>query len=124
MNVMNFKRYYEIVCRAYKDVNDGCLNCPLCQYCTLHVPGLDVSRVTSELVKIVTNIVENGLISRQQLFLEQYPNAEMTPDGSLVIPPCVIDPSQRQTSICTNEGCEICGKKFWAELIVKPIGSE
>lgn len=124
MDVMTFKRYYEMVCNVYK--ND-CLNCPVCRYCNILDKELYIRSLTPEIVTVVKNIVENDIISRQQLFLEQYPNAEMTPDGVLVIAPCVIEPSQRQSSICikhhssvcTNRECEICREQYWGQLMIK-----
>lgn len=118
MEVMEFKRKYEMICKAYKG---DCAMCPLSNYCNMLDEDLYISKVSPELIRIVNNVADELLISRQELFLEQYPNTERTLDGVIIISPCVIDPTRHNSTLCLERNCKACREQFWDELTIRTV---
>lgn len=59
---------------------------------------------------------EHPAKTRQSVFLEQYPEAELTQDGFISICPVVVSAAYRiENGICANpsEKCDDCRRKFW-----------
>ena len=59
---------------------------------------------------------EHPAKTRQSVFLEQYPEAELTQDGVISICPVVVSAAYRiENGICAkpSEKCDDCRRKFW-----------
>ena len=59
---------------------------------------------------------EHPVKTRQSVFLEQFPEVELTQDGVITICPFVISATHRgRDGNCTNcsDSCPECRKKFW-----------
>ena len=54
--------------------------------------------------------------TRQDLFLEQWPNADTMEDGTLIFSPCSVDRSCR-SSLCNNGKCRDCRREFWGKAV-------
>lgn len=54
--------------------------------------------------------------TRQDLFLEQWPNADTMEDGTLNFSPCSVDRSYR-SSLCNNGKCRDCRREFWGKAV-------
>lgn len=59
--------------------------------------------------------------TRQQLFLEQYPDAQVDIDDILCVCPAVISPSYRnEFGTCASPArpqCSVCRRKFWTKVV-------
>lgn len=58
--------------------------------------------------------------TRQDLFLEQWPEAMIESDGVIAICPTALDKSYGKTHcthILTKEGCDSCRSKFWGKAV-------
>lgn len=53
--------------------------------------------------------------TRQDVFLEQWPNAPILHDGYLGIKPCSLDEEKGKN--CGVIGCMHCRRKFWGEVV-------
>lgn len=54
--------------------------------------------------------------TRQDVFLEQWPNAKIIPDtNTLDVYPCVIEPTMQNTGRCVNQSCVDCRREFWSQ---------
>lgn len=58
--------------------------------------------------------------TRQDVFLEQWPEAMIESDGVIAICPAALDKSYSKTHcthILTKEGCASCRSKFWGKVV-------
>lgn len=58
--------------------------------------------------------------TRQDVFLEQWPEAMIESDGVIAICPTALDKSYGKTHcthILTKEGCDSCRSKFWGKAV-------
>ena len=56
--------------------------------------------------------------TRQDAFLEQWPNAEFDKQGILLIDPCDLDSTRREKDRdCYNENCYECRREFWMQEV-------
>lgn len=56
--------------------------------------------------------------TRQDVFLEQWPNAKIIPDtNTLDVYPCVIEPTMQNTGWCVNQRCVDCRREFWSQEV-------
>ena len=75
-------------------------------------------------VKVVEIIerwsVQHPRRTRQDVFLEQWPNAYVNEDGLLVIGPCVLDETQKKKNRrcgTAKENCYQCRKEYWMQEV-------
>ena len=100
----------------------NCKKCPLSNY--ENNSGLGCSRFvkthTDKANEIILKwIKEHPVKTRQDKFLEMFPNAQISSDGVIEIMPCAIEKNKHITSnsSCTVahgfNNCDECRKKFW-----------
>jgi hypothetical protein len=80
------------------------------------VPDLDVDITynSEKAVKIVEEwSAAHPRKTRQSVFLEQYPQADIDNNGLLVLCPKRISADVRATTNCMRGRCDDCRRKFW-----------
>lgn len=61
---------------------------------------------------------ENPIKTRQSVFMEQWPNAEIDCQGVIVIDPCDIDKTARgKSGNCYHDDCDECRLAFWTQEV-------
>lgn len=61
---------------------------------------------------------ENPIKTRQSLFLEQWPNAELDCQGVIAIDPCDVDKTMHgKDGDCYNGNCDECRLAFWEQEV-------
>ena len=86
-----------------------------------YVPSLD--NTTEKNISDVVNVIEtwsenNPIRTRQSVFLEQWPNAEIDCQGVIKISPCALDKTMHGPSWdCYNIDCDDCRLKFWTQAV-------
>ena len=86
-----------------------------------YVPALD--NTTEQNISDVVNVIEtwsenNPIRTRQSVFLEQWPNAEIDCQGVIKIDPCDLDKTMHELSgYCYNIDCDDCRLKFWTQAV-------
>ena len=85
------------------------------------VPGLDIDITynTEKVVKIVEEwSAAHPRKTRQDAFLEQYPNALLDKDGVLRICPFLVggDVPEKYRCICLTD-CNACRREFWMQEV-------
>ena len=77
-------------------------------------------------IKVTLSIVEKWSKehqhkTRQSMFMEQYPEAELTKDGGISICPIAVSAAYRnKTGGCaspTRPRCEVCLREFWMQEV-------
>ena len=54
--------------------------------------------------------------TRQSVFLEQWPNAEIDCQGVIAIDPCDVDKTRRgKSGNCYHDDCDECRREFWTK---------
>lgn len=86
-----------------------------------YVPSLDntTEQNISDVINIIKTWSENNPIrTRQDVFLEQWPNVELDCKGVIGIDPCDLDKTMHgKDNDCYNGGCEDCRRKFWTQEV-------
>ena len=112
MDALEFIRERNRMCQSF---GDGCKNCPANKdrFCIAF-------NVDEEIVPIVEKwSKENPRKTRQDVFLEQWPNAQCI-DGILVFCPRSISAAHRDSNgACKNPErlCEDCRREFWMQEV-------
>lgn len=55
--------------------------------------------------------------TRQSVFLEQYPQADIDKTGLLILCPKRISADIRVTADCLRQGCSDCRREFWMQEV-------
>lgn len=55
--------------------------------------------------------------TRQDVFLEQWPEAEIDCEGALVIDPCDLDKTESEKGDCYHRRCDDCRREFWMQEV-------
>lgn len=116
MDALEFLTERSRMCSCYM----GCNKCPLERgNC-----GLSTSVSNEEYERIITTVEQwskkHPRKTRQDAFLEQYPEALCTENGIISICPATLYCSQRYNDgNCKNsrKGCENCRREFWLEEV-------
>lgn len=118
MDALKFIEERNRMCDYYtkNDGADGCANCPECDSaCNV------VRYVTPEYIADVEKwSQEHPHKTRQDVFLEQYPEAQIYDNDVLRICPAVISPSHRKDGGgCSNmrQKCTDCRREFWMQEV-------
>lgn len=119
MDTLKFIEEINRMCQSYSDCDD----CPLVE------KNCDLLRLftdTDDEIKVMFSIVEklskeHQHTTRQSVFLEQWPEAELTKDGVISICPIAVSAACRnKTGGCTSPTrprCDECRRKFWSQEV-------
>ena len=116
MDALGFTRELKRMCTFYYDTEKGYCsdNCPArnLDCMSLDQPEEDIERIV-EVVKLWSQ--ENPRKTRQDLVLEQWPNAQVDNQGILFIYPCELDKTMHKKDEPCCKGCEECRAEFWGQ---------
>lgn len=114
MDAVKFIKERDRMCRFYHHAGD-CYQCPAkdCECSALEGMVDDDNFVT---------IVEEWSAAhprktRQSVFLEQYPQADIDNTGLLILCPKRISADIRVTADCLRQGCSDCRREFWMQEV-------
>ena len=111
MDALEFLSERKRMCNCYKD----CCDCPLeAAICTgsSTMPDEDYKRI----IAIVEQwSKEHPIKTRQSVFLEQWPNAQLDCCGIVEICPSDIDTTIHQN--CSADKCGGCRREFWMQEV-------
>lgn len=114
MDALEFLRERKRICNSYKD----CEGCPLegtkCVVGSI-VPDEDYKRI---IATVEQWSAAHPRKTRQSVFLEQYPEAEIDKCGCLILCPKHISADCRNRyGNCTNLVCSDCRREFWMQEV-------
>ena len=107
-------------------------NSPKCEECPLALANNDKGEFCNDLLRkfpdkaneiILKWCEEHPTKTRQEKFLEMFPNAEINKDGVIEIFPCNIEKGRYISDChsCSREhgfsGCGECRRKYWSEEV-------
>lgn len=116
MDAVKFIEERNRMCDYYsaKDVPSGCEGCPASQ-----MACSSFCYVTAEFIDAVEKwSQEHPRKTRQDVFLEQYPEADLDTHGLVLLCPTAISAAYRDGSrLCADSDCECgdCRREFWMQ---------
>lgn len=121
MDANKFMAEYQRMCNSYA----GCRDCPLHtdnRLCT-EIPSNYPEEFAAKLIKIVEEwSAAHPRKTRQDVFLEQWPNAARYIDGVVNICPKLLDVNvsctdeeTEHTGLC--KACDDCRREFWTKVV-------
>lgn len=112
MDAVKFLQARERMCRTY----DNCGDCPLEDDACGGVLNIDAESIVSTVEEWSA---AHPLRTRQSVFLEHYPNADLDEDGVLKVCPKVVEGRGYVNSRnCGNVPCAVCHKAYWMQVVV------
>ena len=83
-----------------------------------HLPTLAEGIPAEDVVKEVEEwSAAHPRKTRQDVFLEQWPEAEIDCEGALVIDPCDLDKTESEKGDCYHRSCDDCRREFWMQEV-------
>lgn len=111
MDALEFLKERKRMCNSYKNCNGCLLERGSC--------GFSTSMSNEECERIITAVEkwskEHPRKTKQSVFLEQWPNAELDHECTITIDPCDLDTTMRKE--CCNIDCETCRRKYWRQKV-------
>lgn len=113
---MDAVKFTRAAMRMCNDYYSKCWSCPAGDNTSCKLDSSYSAISAEEKVAIVEQWAErHPAKTRQNEFLEHYPNTRIAPDGMISISPCLIEPQNYPISgdDCESTPCDICRRKFW-----------
>lgn len=109
MDAVEFIKARNRMCKSYS----GCFGCPLVneecyQFCDVNVEV--IAPIVEQWAK------EHPIKTRQSVFLEQWPEAQIDDNGVPCINPCQLLEEYRSDDGCTAS-CTNCRREFWMQEV-------
>lgn len=114
MDAVKFIEEHGRMCRTYYGC-DGCLarnNDGSCKFSTIVGDGAD-----EQIALLEEWSAAHPRKTRQSVFLEQYPQADIDNTGLLILCPKRISADIRVTADCLRQGCSDCRHEFWMQEV-------
>ena len=115
MDAIKFVKGYLRMCGKFS----GCEECPafMTDFCTVNVEEQS-QETAGEVVRVVEEwSAAHPCKTRQSVFLEQYPQADIDNTGLLILCPKRISADIRVTADCLRQGCSECRREFWMQEV-------
>lgn len=116
MDALEFIKETKRMCESYEECEacpanaDGFNNCRID-----HMRDIDAENAVNIVEKWAK---EHPKKTRQSVFLEQWPEAEIDKSGRLILCPKLISADCRDKyTICTNRVCSDCRREFWMQEV-------
>lgn len=117
MDALEFLRERKRMCESFGTSCDGC---PLHGGPCPSINSMNDGDLERMLVKVEQWSKEHPRKTRQSVFLEQWPNAELDCEGDIAIEPCTIDMtmySKENGCFTLDADCEKCRREFWRQEV-------
>lgn len=120
---MDAVKFIEERNRMCESFCDGCTGCPAYNACDDKLCVCAVGQettldATAQIAIVEKWSAEHQRKTRQDVFLERWPNAELDSNGVIVIDPCDINKTiYREDNGCYNNKCDDCRREFWMKEV-------
>lgn len=110
MDAVKFIEERNRMCKSHK----SCIGCPAYDrgFCRFDV-SIAGDKTDSQIKIVEEWSAAHPRKTRQSVFLEQYPQADIDNNGLLVLCPKRISAGVRATTNCMRARCDDCRRKFW-----------
>lgn len=115
MDAVKFLKERKRLCQMY-DVCGGCPANRISGGCIFSVTNGATPEEQSDFMKAWS--AAHPRKTRQNVFLEQYPNAKVVGDTNIPrVYPCQLDQSMEGVNYCNSMSCDDCRREFWLKEI-------
>lgn len=115
---MDAVKFIEERNRMCKSFDKYCYGCPAWDGSCKLEPGSYLKCEADKAVKIVEEwSAAHPRKTRQSVFLEQYPQADIDNTGLLILCPKCISADIRDTADCMRQRCSDCRREFWMQEV-------
>ena len=117
MEALKFLKEERRMCEFFEA---GCVKCILRDTKCRAIPGVADEELENEVAAVEQWSKEHPIKTRQSVFLEQWPEANVDDYGVLKMCPCPISASHRNAhGGCANIGvkCSDCRREFWMQEV-------
>jgi hypothetical protein len=122
MDAVKFIKERNRMCKSFCD---GCKECPAFNVCEddlcCAVGQESTLDATAQIAIVEEWSAAHPRKTRQSVFLEQWPEAELTKDGAISICPIAVSAAYRnKTGGCaspTRPRCAVCRREFWMQEV-------
>ena len=115
---MDAVKFIEERNRMCKSFDKYCYGCPAWDGSCKLEPGSYLKCEADKAVKIVEEwSAAHQRKTRQSVFLEQYPQADIDNTGLLILCPKRISADIRVTTDCMRRRCSDCRREFWTKVV-------
>ena len=119
MEALEFLRARKRMCNEYSRSYNGCCDCPLVSHCSISSTASDDdNKKTVDVVEQWSK--EHPRKTRQSVFLEQYPEADIDGYGVVGLCPMSISAAHRDSDGECNypeKMCTDCRREFWMQEV-------
>ena len=115
MNTIEYIKERNRMCKSY---DEGCKGCPALDDLSCAVGNESTMDVAEQIAIVERWAKEHSIKTLQDVFLEQYPEAQLDKHGVIQICPAYISDSYRDNNgncIDTEQMCVYCRRKFWLQ---------
>lgn len=114
MDAIKFIEERKRLCSTYS----VCTKCPVFRDNDTCLFSATNGGTPDEQVKILSVwVADHPRKTRQSVFLELYPNARVTADGTVDIWPCDVAKNMQNVIYCNSLSCIDCRREFWTEEV-------
>lgn len=122
MDALEFLRERQRMCDTQLNSGESCKGCSLDEIIDRgDVCSVWCFRNPEKAIEVVEQwSEEHPSKTRQSVFLEQWPNAELDCEGDIAIEPCTIDMtmySKENGCFTLDADCEKCRREFWRQEV-------
>lgn len=115
MDAVKFLKEERRMCEFFEA---GCVKCPLRDNRCCAISGEAGEELEKEVAIVEKWSKEHPRKTRQSIFLEQFPEAELYPDGVLGLCPKKVSVAYRNGNSCAKTiACGDCCRKFWMQEV-------
>ena len=119
MDALEFLKERRRMCDEYSRLYNGCCDCPLVSHCSISSTASDEDN--KRIVAAVEQwSKEHPRKTRQSVFLERYPEAEIDANGVVGLCPMSISAAYRDSDGGCNSPeilCIDCRREFWMQEV-------
>lgn len=117
MNTIEYIKERNRMCKSY---DDGCRGCPAFDDLSCAVGNKSTLDAMEQIAIVNKWAKEHSIKTRQDAFLEQYPEAFLDMNGVLRICPADISAEYRcgeDRCLYISKGCDTCRREFWLQEV-------
>lgn len=119
MDALEFLKEHKRMCNEYSRSYNGCCDCPLVSHCSISSTASDDDNKKT-VAAVEQWSKEHPRKTRQSVFLEQYPDAEIDVNGVVGLCPMFISAAHRDSDRECNYPerlCRDCRREFWMQEV-------
>ena len=114
---MDAVKFIEERNRMCKSFDGGCKGCPAFNELCCAAGQESTLDATAQIAMVEEWSAAHPRKTRQDVFLEQYPNTRLSAECIVDIWPCSVEKNMENVISCNSLSCEDCRREFWMQEV-------